>query len=193
MIKALFKFSKVPTDFLVIDTTSSTGDYRDLSPFILFAPPALRFENLWQFTKVYKEHLDDEGEPNLRWYHWNNLGYQSSKAHRYPMGKGRIPEYSYWDGEHLDYIQARKRIYAPEYAKNVIKTDGYKRLLSLYEDGRDIALLDYDAYDHQNLGMTLVDVINNPKRKMGHAFVLIMILTGKFDDCIAPQLPKKGR
>jgi len=32
--------------------------------------------------------------------------------------------------------------------------------------------------------MSLKDVINNPKRKMGHAFVLIMMLTGLLEECL---------
>jgi hypothetical protein len=35
------------------------------------------------------------------------------------MGRGAKPEYSLWDGERLDYIEARKRIYAPLYARAV--------------------------------------------------------------------------
>lgn len=34
-----------------------------------------------------------------------------------------------------------------------------------------------DGYDHDNLGMSLTEVLNNPQRKMGHAFVLKMLLT----------------
>ncbi len=33
-----------------------------------------------------------------------------------------------------------------------------------------------DGYDYHKLGMSLEDVLNNPKRKMGHAFVIAMIL-----------------
>jgi hypothetical protein len=43
---------------------------------------------------------------------------------------------------------------------------------------------DYDAYDHESLGMSLIDVINNPKRKCGHAFVLLMILKNELEQCI---------
>lgn len=179
-IKALFKFSKVIDGSTVIDTTSSNGEYRELSPFILPAPPANNLENLWQFSKVYKKHtMPIDGYPDASWYKWRDWGYSQDRAYRYPMGKGAIPEYSLWDGEKLDYIQARKLIYAPEYAKNVVTTSSFRKLQALYETGIDITLLDYDAYDHTKLGMSLQDVINEPRRKMGHAFVLIMILTGQ--------------
>ena len=190
MIKALFKFSKMPKDFLVIDTTSNSGEYRELSPFILSAPPAKNLENLWQFSKVYKCFIAEHGNPTYEWFEWHYAGFNNNRAIRYPMGKGVIPVYSYWQNpittewHKMSYIPARKNIYAPEYAKNVIKTDSFKRLQDLYAQGKDIILLDYDAYDYESLGMNLADVINNPKRKCGHAFILLMMLKNELDQCI---------
>lgn len=188
MIRALFKFAKLPQGATIIDTTSNSGDFRELSPFVLSAPPARRFENLWQFSKVYPNQVYASGEPMPEWERWRKQGWGDYRARRYPMGKGVIPLYSFWQGKHLDYIEARKQIYAPEYARNVIKTNSYKSLRELYNEcdlrNPELILVDYDAYDHQALGMSLVDVINNPNRKMGHAFVLLMMLTNCLDKCI---------
>ena len=193
MIKALFKFAKIPDLIegqkpIVIDTTSNSGNFAQLSPFILPAPPANRFENLWQFSKVYKQHIGDDGLPNQEWWIWRDWGFAQTKAYHYPMGKGAIPEYSYWHSEKLDYIQARKRIYAFIYAKNVRQTEAYEKLAMIYHNclltNKELILLDYDAYDHVKLGMSLINIINNPNRKMGHAFVLIMMLTGMLQECI---------
>uniref|UniRef100_A0A6M3JST9 Uncharacterized protein n=1 Tax=viral metagenome TaxID=1070528 RepID=A0A6M3JST9_9ZZZZ len=194
MIRTLFKFAKIPdyvngTKPIVIDTTSGSGEYRELSPFVLPAPPAKNLENLWQFSKVYNKYIMPiDGYPDASYYKWRDWGFNQDKAYRYPMGKGAIPEYSLWDDEKLDYIQARKKIYATEYAKNVLKTNSFRRLDYTYQRclniNKELILLDYDAYDHIKLGMTLADVINNPKRKMGHAFVLIMMLTGFLEECV---------
>lgn len=189
-IRALSKFAyRFPGNAKVIDTTANYGQWRELSPFVLPAPPARNLENLWQYSKVYpnvqpNSHVDSEGNPNGYWYAWRLCGWNDTRAQRYPMGKGKIPLYSFWNGEKLDYITARKKIYAPEYAKNVIMTEAYKKLGNLYCTGHDIILLDYDAYDHIALSMSLHDVINNPNRKMGHAFVLIMMLTGVLNECL---------
>lgn len=190
-MKCLFKFDKnIPEGALVVDTTSNSGDFRDLSPFVLSAPPAKRFENLWQFSKVYKTQVDENGNPNHEWYKWRINGWCNDRAIRYPMGKGAKPLYSLWLASNsrvekrLDYIEARKIIYATEYSKSVIKTKSYAKLKTYYESQRELILLDYDAYDHQALGMTLKDVINNPNKKMGHAFVLMMMLTGVISDCV---------
>lgn len=51
------------------------------------------------------------------------------------------------------------------------------QLKSLAEQ-KEIWLWDFDGYNHERLGMTLDDVMDNPKLKMGHAFVLKMMLVG---------------
>lgn len=180
----LNKFQGNPYSGQEIDTTSNSGLFRWLSPFILPAPPAKNLENLWQFSKVYPNQVYVSGAPTPEWEDWRRKGWQDTRAHRYPMGKGAIPLYSYWQGKQLNYIDARKQIYTPEYAKNVVKTDSFKRLYELYSNGIELSLRDYDGYDYQSLGVTLKEVINNPKRKMGHAFVLAMILEGVLSECI---------
>lgn len=178
-----------PYDCLTISTVANSSLYRDLSPFMLgpIDVPGARaenFENLWQFSKVYKPHLAPDGEPTPEWFDWRAKGFADKHAHRYPMGKGSIPMYSWWKSEHLGYIEARKKIYATIYAQFVVRTISYERLFDLYKKEGEITLKDYDAYDHIKMGMSLINVINNPKRKMGHAFVLAMLLEGCLEECI---------
>ncbi len=175
-------------NFEIVDTTSHGGQWSGLSPFNLGPCPtymagvvAQNFENLWQFSKVYKQHLIF-GHPSNEWYQWRAEGWANPKAIRYPMGKGAKPKFSHWNGENLDYVTARKKIYAPNYFANVIKTKSFADLRELHKT-KDLILLDYDAYDHQAMGRTLKDVINDPARKCGHAFILMMILTGVLPDC----------
>ncbi len=172
-----------------VSTVLSSGMYRDLSPFVLgpINVPGARaenFENLWQFSKVYRGQVGSNGEPTPEWFDWRAKGFADKHAHRYPMGKGSIPMYSWWKGEHLGYIEARKKIYAPMYAERVIMTVSWADLAGLYEEAGEITLRDYDAYDHIEMGMSLVNVINNPDRKMGHAFVLAMMLEGVLEECL---------
>jgi len=191
MIKALFKYTKkdkIPPGAVVIDVTSNSGRYRELSPFVIPAPPAKNLENLWQFSKVYQEHVDYKSNPTPDYFIWRTKGFNNPRVQRYPMGKGRKPLYLWWNGEKLDYVTARKTVYAPEYARNVFPTDAYKILSTVrygcLRDNKPLVLLDYDAYDHEELRMSLRDVINNPHRKCGHAFILVMMLTGVLDECI---------
>ena len=92
------------------------------------------------------------------------------------MGKGAVPLYSLWDGVKLSYVEARKKIYFPGYAKAVATTAAFSQLLEEYRNKKEITLWDFDGYDHLKLGMTIKDVVNCPTRKMGHAFVLAHLL-----------------
>jgi len=177
---------------LEINTTSSSKDTQDLSPFFLGPIPtyipgvkSLNFENLWQFSKCYKKHLVLNWYLTEKWEKWRNKGWSDTWAHRYPMGKGAIPEFAYWGGERLSYVDSRKKIYAPIYAKYVKKTETFKHLKEIHKSGRTIVLRDFDAYDDDDL----IKVINNPDKKMGHAFVIKMLLTGKLKECVNSETP----
>lgn len=172
-----------------INTTSRSTDWgKGLSPFILGpvntygGMVANNVENAWQFSKVYSEHLHPDGTINFAEYiRWRNNGWRNRYAHRYPMGKGQKPAFALWkkpngDYEQLDYIESRKKIYAPIYAQGVLKSTAWKKLKDLYESGDDFVLIDFDGYDYVAEGKTLIEVINDPTRKMGHAFVLAMLL-----------------
>lgn len=170
---------------IVVNTCSNakTGWQRDLSPFLL-GPCELfgglvshNMENGWQYTKLYQQHADANGEPTQAWWQWAINGFNNPQAVRYPMGRGARPLHAWWDCEKLPYIEARKKIYGPLYAEAVQKTEGWKELVDLYENSQHLTLRDYDGHDHAKLGLTLDQVLNNPRRKMGHSFVLKMLLT----------------
>lgn len=172
-----------------INTTSTSRNWsRGLSPFFLGPIPlygnyvSCNMENAWQFAKVYRNHLDEFNEPSLDYWLWATDGWANPKPQRYPMGKGAIPEFSFWDGQRLTYVEARKRIYIPLYAHAVQQTDAYSQLREVSQK-QDIWLWDFDGYDYRELGMTLKEVVNCPFRKMGHAFVLLMLLT----DQLSPE------
>lgn len=185
---------------LVVNTTSKAPGAleTDLSPFFLgpctmyAGRIAANMENAWQYAKVYSRaitdakglppHIDSMGLPTQAYWDWAQAGWANPKAVRYPMHRGAAPAFSLWMGPGgeilgLDYIEARKCIYGPLYAEAVLKTQGYRWLEQVNTSGRPILLRDYDGYDHDAKGMSLTDVLNNPKKKMGHAFVLKMLLT----------------
>lgn len=128
-------------------------------------------ENAWQFTKIYSEYVDENDEPSKGYFEWAQKGWNDNYAHCYPQGKNRKPLYSYWDGKKLGYIEARKQIYAPLYAAVVENTCEFAQLKELYNNESDLWLKDFDGYDFRYMNMLYSDVIHNPSRKMGHAFV----------------------
>ena len=174
-----------------VDTTSR-GSFKDLSPFYLgpiqwYDPTwgmmfCRVFENMWQYSKLYPQHAQyiskDNYEPAHEHFTWREAGFMKHRADRYPMGKGAKPLCSLFMGKQLDYICARRMVYIPYYASLVRQTSSYKKLYDWVMAGHDIVLRDFDGYDHDSMGMSLAEVANNPKRSMGHAFVIKMLLTG---------------
>ena len=171
----------------VVNTTSHSNDFgRQLSPFIL-GPVDLydgyvyqNVENGWQFSKTYARFLDPDNDeyPNEQYFEWAKKGWDKKWADRYPMGKGAQPAYSFWNGKKLSYIEARKAIYIPLYSRCVRETDAFKTLEKKHSEGEEIYLLDFDGYNHKKIGMNYDDVVNCEKKKMGHAFVIAMLLDG---------------
>lgn len=160
---------------------STVAKNSGLSPFVI-GPCRLwggnishNMENAWQYSKVYHEHMNGD-RIALRWIVWARMGWLNRRAVRYPMGKGAVPCFSFWEGQRLGYIEARKRIYGPLYVEAVETHLEFLALREAYRQEKRIILLDYDAYNHKKLGMSLSDVLNCPERKMGHAFVLAMLL-----------------
>eukprot|EP00743_Colponemidia_sp_Colp-15_P012610 GILK01014411.1.p1 GENE.GILK01014411.1~~GILK01014411.1.p1 ORF type:complete len:249 (-),score=23.24 GILK01014411.1:116-862(-) len=183
------KPASVQKGFMVNTTSGAKEDWcKELSPFFvgpvhLYADfQSENMENAWQYCKVYPDHADADGNPTEAYWKWAKAGWASKKANRFPMGKGRKPLYSLWDGKRLNYIEARKRIYCPLYAEAVQRTNGYRKLRNLYDEAktsnRTLTLLDHDGWDYVGQKVTLRQVINFPKPKMGHAFVLAGLLHG---------------
>lgn len=173
---------------------SSNATWCELSPFYLGpckTPDGVVFENmenLWQFSKAYDttfaRHLHKiRGGYNVtpEFFKWREAGSMRSDAVRYPMGKGAKPAFSYWKtpkrpAMHLDYITARKLIYAPVYAKLAAKTDAYAKLKRFYKKGKVLILRDFDAHHQVLFADDWIKYLNDPARKMGHAYVLAMML-----------------
>ena len=182
--------------YTLIDCTSHNADKvfaQGLSPFWLGRDcgvecydglKAWNMENAWQYAKVYKQHVDASGKPTQEYFKWRDIGWGKKSADRYPMGRGAKPEWSWWkvDGrfKRLGYIEARKHIYIPLYAKLVVKTEAYARLLQMKNAGMNLVLADFDGYNNFKTRpkMSWYDVLHCERRKMGHGFVLAMMLEG---------------
>lgn len=178
----------------VVNTTSHSPEEwtRGLSPFYLGpinfedGRSARRLENAWQFSKVYPSHVDAAGEPTAQWRAWSQAGFANDHAVRYPMGRGAKPLYLWLGGAHLDYIEARREVYFRLYRDAVVNGGAFDRLREVALRERRIYLWDFDGYDHDAKGIGLAAVINDPRRPMGHAFVLkAMLLYGQD---VTPQL-----
>ncbi len=174
----------------ILTVSRSTTWSKGLSPFFLGPIPcyaglvAANLENAWQYGKVYLQHVGLDGSPTDQYFTWRDYGWAKKTADRYPAGRGAKPEYTWWDGEKLTYVQARRKVYIPLYARAVAKTPAFEMLRTIYDAKGTVTLWDFDGYDHRRLGRTYNEVVNDPNRKCGHAFVLAMMLEGVLDQVV---------
>lgn len=176
-----------PNGLYVNCTSSGNEDEKQLSPFYLgpcrlFGKTrAKKMENAWQFSKVYPQHVGADGGPSTEYFEWAGKGFSSWKAERHPMGRDARAAFYWWDGERLDRVKARKRIYVPLYVEQVVKQPFFQRLKKFWREEiepdpeNSLYLMDFDAYEYGT--MSLSEVLNNPAKSMGHGFVLAMLLT----------------
>jgi len=174
---------KAPDNSIVINTTSRSSDWgRSLSPFLLGPVnlydgyTSLNVENGWQYSKVYEYFLNEDDEVGERYFNWAKEGWSNPKANRYPMGKNIKPLYSYWNGKKLSYTEARREIYIPLYSKAVKNTHAFSKLQEIYRDNQDIYLVDFDAHNLNPETLDYWKLIDNANIKVGHAYVLAMML-----------------
>ncbi len=187
-------------EFVRVDCTSNNPDAvmkEGLSPFFIGPVECYdglkseTFERAWQCAKVYPWMVDSDGNPNDRYFAWRDAmwaerGFGNKIDIRFPAGKGNARKclYAWWKigGEFrkLGYVAARKAIYMPLYAKAVVKSEAFRRLKEMLDSGKNLMLLDFDGYNihHPKYNFTYNDAIHCPILKMGHGFVLAMMLEG---------------
>jgi len=192
---------ELPKNIIAVNATSRSKEPWSvaLSPFFLGPcdlynkKTALNLENAWQYAKVYPSQAktpqtdaslppEKQPPPGDAYFAWAETGWKNSKPQRFPMGRGAIPMYSYWDGRQLGYIEARHQIYCKLYAALVEKTDAYQRLKNLYEkakkEGKVLTIFDFDGHNSlEQFNGDYEKIFYNHKMKMGHGFVLAMMLT----------------
>lgn len=159
-------------DRIIINVTSRSHDQalaRQLSPFFIgpvTGPDGATAPNLevfWQVGKVFPHH-DNGGTPNSDYFEYRKKMYGAAPGTipkpvmRHPYRAfGYEPDdmlyWAYWNKdkneyETLSYLEARKKIYVPEYAKLVANSPALKYMRELLEEGKKIALLDFDGFNY---------------------------------------------
>ena len=161
-------------DRIVINLTSRNPDRnfsRQVSPFFVgpvTGPDGASAPNLevfWQCGKVFPHH-DENGQPSPAYFDYRKKMYSAAPGSipkpimRHPYHEfGYEPEdmcyWAYWNSdkgtyENLSYLEGRKKVYVPEYAKLVANTPAFKWMKSLVDSGKKIALLDFDGFNYYN-------------------------------------------
>lgn len=159
---------------VVINLTSRGSDRefaRQVSPF--FVGPvsgpdgatAPNLEVLWQCGKVFPHH-DEGGQPTAAFFEYRDgmyaaapgsipkpvmrhpyrqFGYDADDMMYWPLWNSETGEY-----EPLSYVEGCKKVYVPAYAKLVANTPTLAYMKRLLEEGKKIALLDFDGFNYYN-------------------------------------------
>jgi hypothetical protein len=146
------------------------------------------FFSLW----VFEEHLNKPEEnhtilsekPNTDFFllHSQMVGsLKPMKKHplyerRTPYHKGHLPKYLYWQGELIPFKYGKVYIYSALYRLLVKKTRVFRDLENTIESGANVLLIDYDAVDFTELGMTYEEFIDDEEQPWTDAHILYGIL-----------------
>ena len=185
LVVANFQYKEPDDAVSIVNTTSRAfGWSRGLSPFLL-GPVKLygdyvaqNVENGWQYSKLFCQYADNNNDPGPAYFEWAKKGWDKKFADRYPMGRGQKPLCSIWDGNKLGYVEARRQIYIPLYSAAVKDTPAFKQLKETFESTEFLVLQDFDAHNINVVDYDFDKLIDNENIKVGHGYVLAMMLLG---------------
>lgn len=162
--------------YIRVEVMTAATTYGELSPYQLKDEKGRIFENVWQFAKVYsrvpssvqrysrwdktiiwehptEDHVDEKGNLTPEYWVWREKGMDNEYAVRYPVGRYHRKHclYALWNDEKLDYVQAREKLYAPEYIRLVKKQPKFKKLKKLLRDGTNLLIVEVDGPRQESL------------------------------------------
>lgn len=157
---------------VVINLTSRNRDIsfaRQVSPFFVgpvTGPDGATAPNLevfWQIGKVFPHH-DEGGRPTPAYFEYRDRMYSAAPGsipkpvmrhpyHEFSYEADDMLYWAYWNDEkgeydRLSYLEGRKKVYVPEYAKLVADSPALAYLRRLLDEGKKIALLDFDGFNY---------------------------------------------
>ena len=156
-------------------------------------PEAENIENYHQFNKVWPCETDEEGNPTKEFRKRRKSGYEDPEPRRHKFdaattkklreeanGENKKPQPSYClhldlDGEEMrfTYVQSRY-FYCRAYEALAKRTRSFEILKKALDDGYDLCICGYDAYQVTN---DLRHHYRDPKKPFGHELVLYTLLT----------------
>lgn len=134
-------------------------------------------ENCWQYSKVWNGEVDSDNNPTEVFWKRRKRGWDTPEGHRRVKNTDEYNYtlYTWWKGEKLDYMQARKKVYCPLYVELVTKTKEYKELKEKADRGQNVMISGFDGYDYSKKGLKAC--FNDVSKPFGHELVLCGLLT----------------
>lgn len=146
---------------------------------------------LWEGSKVSRDDIVD-GKVGSRFFEirnriWNMKDIEISDLKN--LKGGKIVGY-YCAKEILGLVEARQRIFCGCYAQQVVKKEGYRRLLKMSEDN-GLLIYGYDGFDLDNNKnkMSIRDCIADKDIVFGHELMLVSLLRAEkiWEEAMVPM------
>lgn len=144
-------------------------------------PVALNLENFHQGNKVFPSEVDEKGQVKNEFFTLQKEMYEDPVPHRHKEaadGKN-VPLYSLWKDKEgvthqISYFVSRQ-FYCVYYERATAKNPDFLKLKEMIEDGYNLRVCGYDAYDPQSKHME--ECYCDISRPFGHELVLYTMLT----------------
>jgi hypothetical protein len=99
------------------------------------------------------------------------------KRRAVPKSKGYVIA-GFYNGQIMRYIESRKKIYCPMYAKLIKQTSEFKKLKKMHKNGQNLLIVGPDGRDIPMTYRSLKKAVNDPNHIFGHELVICCLLLG---------------
>lgn len=186
------KWADVPESFIKVNVTSCQGklnkNRRDFSPMTFIEggyKGYSNFEAFWQAGKVF-EGIEIEKVKTF----WKKVNKKTGPKRRFPGSKGKKVLYAQFDGEIMNYITSRKKVYVPLYFELIKDKEMTLYWKKMVEEGNDIVIYDFDGPRLEDGGVTFIEMtldmiknkINCTLFPFGHGYIIAAFLKGIFPE-----------
>lgn len=185
-------FTNVRKDNITDLSRSGPANLRSLHPskvgpvFAYDGTEASSLLSLLHHAQVFTPHLAPDGSVKPEYYTWAKRYWGMQRLNN-PTEFKTLPasEFFLWDGEKLDIVGIRTKVYIPQYMNAVRNLKSWLVLKNQYEIRGTLTFFDHDLKPNKT---SLAGLISDPTVIFHHGHVLAMMLMygdkAKFEDVL---------
>jgi len=133
------------------------------------------FEAFWQSLKV----IEGVQREKIVAF-WKRVNEEDGAKRRFPGSKGKKVLHALYNGEEMDYITSRKKVYVPHYLDIMKGTEMAMYWKSQVEEGKDVVIFDFDGPRLDDGDVSCIEVtgelltkkINDVRFPFGHGYIV---------------------
>jgi hypothetical protein len=185
-------WAEKPIGATVVNVTSAQAtankNRRDFSPMTFLEGGYRGYANFEAFYQSLKRF---EGiDPKKVEAFWKKVSPETGSKRRYPGSKGKVVTHCELEGEHMDYVTTRKKVYVPFYFDMMKDREMMLHWKKQVEEGKDVVVFDFDGPRNEDHSVSCLEVtcdmlinkIHDTRHPFGHGYVVAAWLKG-----IAPE------